>query len=870
MAANAVVGVLRALLTADTASFDTSMRKASVTVGNFGQQVAKLTPQAERIAKAFGGERLLQSANNLVAAVNKVGGAARLTEAEQKRVNAQLTAAIEKYRALGQQAPAAMIATERATRTVDTATSKWGATLGTARTALAALGVTLSTGAVIAFGRSLIQTADTLVRVADTTGLTTTEVQRLEFIARQSGNTIENLTSAIGQLQNRLISGDASAVNAVKVLGLNFQQLRAAAPFEQLEMVATAIAKIENPAARAALAMDLFGRQGIAILPTLIANFEALGDAAPVMADKTVRALDQAGDALDLFQLQLKVWAAEAFNFAGRIFDQFVIVIRRGAAALSDGLAGIASLLARLPGVGAQFTVLADKLRRDAQLLRDAADATAAGLNRQETEIRKNTGALIDYDALLNRSAASTAKVSAASAQLVPILAEHVRWWKGMAPAIEDAQTSATAFMGVLTFGFEEAVARAKELREQMQAIAQAGMGPFDFSAHTSGRATEEAAEIAEDAMEEQREQFRQFIDDLARWTTQSISDSLAEALVGLRSFKDAFVSIWTSIRRTFAQIIASMLDQFIRGFIEPAIRKLGELAGRLAFGGSGSGAGGGGNGWMNLATAGLNFAGGLLGNGGRGGGVGQGNGIANLATSGLSLFGGTGGGLGGFGGGAGGAAGAPSLGFLSNPAFWTNPYTIAGIAAASVLTWGITKKGWFRGGEEGVQVNPRRDKFQMQFARAGESVAEAGHRLAAQLTAWSGEPGGGPLFAAMQSADSVKEWERAQAAIVAEFAKHGTRLKSFAMGGFIPPGVVQPAILHGGAMGELILPVSRMQNPAPTQQHVVHNHYWAVQGWDGDDVKRTVERHIWPLFNRESVLNQHGVGTSIRRAGTR
>ncbi|HJR08435.1 MAG TPA: hypothetical protein VJ842_14330 [Pyrinomonadaceae bacterium] len=36
-----------------------------------------------------------------------------------------------------------------------------------------------------------------------------------------------------------------------------------------------------------------------------------------------------------------------------------------------------------------------------------------------------------------------------------------------------------------------------------------------------------------------------------------------------------------------------------------------------------------------------------------------------------------------------------------------------AGIAAAAgLLVWGIAKRGWFRGGEEGISVNPARDQF--------------------------------------------------------------------------------------------------------------------------------------------------------------
>lgn len=37
--------------------------------------------------------------------------------------------------------------------------------------------------------------------------------------------------------------------------------------------------------------------------------------------------------------------------------------------------------------------------------------------------------------------------------------------------------------------------------------------------------------------------------------------------------------------------------------------------------------------------------------------------------------------------------------------------------AAAAVLTWAITSKGLFRGGEEGIRVNPMRDDFLGHFA---------------------------------------------------------------------------------------------------------------------------------------------------------
>jgi hypothetical protein len=38
--------------------------------------------------------------------------------------------------------------------------------------------------------------------------------------------------------------------------------------------------------------------------------------------------------------------------------------------------------------------------------------------------------------------------------------------------------------------------------------------------------------------------------------------------------------------------------------------------------------------------------------------------------------------------------------------------------AAGALLVWGITQKGWFRGGEEGVKVNPARDAFMDEFVK--------------------------------------------------------------------------------------------------------------------------------------------------------
>lgn len=63
---------------------------------------------------------------------------------------------------------------------------------------------------------------------------------------------------------------------------------------------------------------------------------------------------------------------------------------------------------------------------------------------------------------------------------------------------------------------------------------------------------------------------------------------------------------------------------------------------------------------------------------------------------------------------GAAGTALGVTSGLVSGGAIAASTALLAtGIAAAAgLLVWGIVQKGWFRGGEEGIVVNPARDQF--------------------------------------------------------------------------------------------------------------------------------------------------------------
>lgn len=287
--------------------------------------------------------------------------------------------------------------------------------------------------------------------------------------------------------------------------------------------------------------------------------------------------------------------------------------------------------------------------------------------------------------------------------------------------------------------------------------------------------------------------------------------------------------SVWYDIKKTIIDVLNDILKYFTERFIVGLVKgmagaRLGQNFG-AALGGVG---GGGGRGSLlgNLLGIGSTAAPFFGGGGGAAtaasvfasGGMVAGGTTAGIAA-GTGTLAATGPGFGAAAAGGGTAAGAGGLGstltaLASNPITW-------GVAAGIVLAWGIKQKGWFRGGEEGVKVNPARDKFLAQFAQyqppgVGDSRNPPGfYGLAALLSQTHNDR----LFSALTAAHTMKEFQAAEQAIAQSLAGRHigpdgkeipriTSLKLFERGGFVQPGDIQPAVLHGGGAGELIGPI--------------------------------------------------------------
>ncbi len=921
MADSAVVGILRAMLTLDTASYEAGAKKAIAaddkmqkSIGGLGKEVVKLTPQAEKMVKAFGGDKLLYTANSLTQAITKIGGATKLTEAEQARANRTLTDAIQKYSALGQQAPAAMLALQKETAGAGKEINSLGGMISKIGPALAA---SFSVGAVVSFARGVATFASEMTDLSTQTGIGVEQLQALNYVGAAAGLTIQDITAAATQLANRIGSGDTSAEAAIRRLGLSVEAVREMAPDELLLAISDGFQKITNQNERTATSWDLFGRSGAGMLRLFDGNLRELMAQAErtgavlskELIDKAARFDDawhqayirvQAG-LVDLADAWLTPpWEKQKESAAqwGRMLDglakkagrplivnpqvqapagptdaenkaieaQSAALLKAAEAAetyqaavlkLYQDLGGATAVKAvrqladawglLSPAQQANSQIVAEVLKRYQALRAEVGDNVAPALERLfaltgtltnqtkawtdaitavppavEAAADSIEGRLIPAGHGLEALFASSARMKAANDELerLGMIAPEI--------AIENERVSESVEKQAGQWGMlAEAVRRSVG---QLESASIGNLGTLFFGFGSDNREAKRAADEAEQDYLRIKRSGKATAEELTL-AFKRFHEATERANHG---FAERFKDWGQGLLRTFQDVLNDMLKYFTEKFLVGLAKGMAGAKGM--FGGGGGGGLGGGDLLGGAAQKGLSK---LL-------GLGAGAGAAGMVP-GLGLPAGAAAAAPGVGAAPGAAAGGGS--FLTNPAFWTNPWTIGIGITAGLLTWAIAKKGLFRGGWEGIEGNKRRNKFTGQFGDPSiKGVGGADHNLAKKLTAFGQGEGGGPLMTALHSGNK-KTFEAAEDGIIRLFAAHGIpNVKKYNFGGFVQPGAIQPAILHGGGMGELAAPMDKIAAMIADRQsaqgaggtHVSINNY--ISAIDAKGVRDFVE----------------------------
>jgi hypothetical protein len=162
-------------------------------------------------------------------------------------------------------------ALNRGLRNVQQRLNRFSATVAGAGLRLSAVGAAIL-APLAAATKSFANVGDSLDKMSARTGASTKFLSELSFAAERSGGSIEDVERSMRMLSRnmyRSLIGSKQAAEAFRLLGMDAAKLAAMSPEDQFSEVAESLSRIENPAMRSALAMELFGRAGTAILPMI-------------------------------------------------------------------------------------------------------------------------------------------------------------------------------------------------------------------------------------------------------------------------------------------------------------------------------------------------------------------------------------------------------------------------------------------------------------------------------------------------------------------------------------------------------------------------------------------------------------------------
>lgn len=192
--------------------------------------------------------------------------------------------------------------------------AKGGGVLGAAVAGVAALGQAI---------QASVKHVDDLKTAADQLGISFKSFQELQYIAVQSDVAVEKLTTSFAKMQDQIGSlgtgNGAKFAETLQKIGINATLLQQAAPERQFEIIAEALSKVESPARRAALGVDIFGK-GFKDLNPLIAQGEKgikslreeINKNGGIISDETMVKMTRFDNQMNELNIRTKALQAEA------------------------------------------------------------------------------------------------------------------------------------------------------------------------------------------------------------------------------------------------------------------------------------------------------------------------------------------------------------------------------------------------------------------------------------------------------------------------------------------------------------------------------------------------------------------------------
>jgi hypothetical protein len=361
---------------ADFSSFISAINSAQVAMVDMGKGADTVEARLNAMVDTFSGRELIQEASLMTIAIEKIGGVAALTGDELTTVGDKAAEAVDKLHALGTDVPEGLQKLADATKEATTAQQELNSVVSIGQEIMGGLGLTLGITSLIQFGGKVLDTADKIDHFTKTTGMSSAEVQKLMYIADDSGTHFDVLANAVTMLEQKMGSGNAGLQKALLDLGLGFQDFVDQSPYEKLLSVGEAMAKLDDSDRKAADGAAIFGKSWREVAAAINDGSRAIAEQAPQLSDAGQKALTDLEKQWKHLESQVLVSTGNIVGYMNWLDTAMQItgLSDADAAKIIDKMNGISEAMRNMKPPAQDLPPLIDK---EAQSMDVAADAAA-------------------------------------------------------------------------------------------------------------------------------------------------------------------------------------------------------------------------------------------------------------------------------------------------------------------------------------------------------------------------------------------------------------------------------------------------------------------------------------------------------------
>jgi len=155
------------------------------------------------------------------------------------------------------------------------------------------------------FSKSIVDLGDELQKASQKTGFAVSDLSKLKATAELAGLGFDGLQTSLKKLNVNLVdaaSGSKPLQDAFKAVGISAADLRNINASDALTKVAEAFSKTQDGAEKAALAVKLFGRNGVDIIPFLDSGKEGIRAFGLEISDEFAKNAEKFNDSMKLLK----------------------------------------------------------------------------------------------------------------------------------------------------------------------------------------------------------------------------------------------------------------------------------------------------------------------------------------------------------------------------------------------------------------------------------------------------------------------------------------------------------------------------------------------------------------------------------------